>query len=236
VRIDWEKQQSGNMPEKVVTALNVRKDFTDRLYAGEVDDLAGYREYLQSIHHLLSAYITPYILSLKTAETEYFYSMSKNKTEPKAMTALLDEYLATLSPHDEGEGEEIIQKISKQQENEVREHGKYNPYCDVLHAFADLFLIGTEKKRRSILCYGNSNSGKTSLGRIFKEIFDGFAFRSAEKYAVQMRRRDCNPSLVVEDEWDGRNLNKGKIEDTKRLLEGSGSVIEQKYVDPVLAF
>ena len=51
-----------------------------------------------------------------------------------------------------------------------------------------------------------------------------------------MRQRDRAPSLVVEDEWEPRHLNRSNIDKTKRLLEGQGGVFEEKYQNPFVAF
>ena len=69
-----------------------------------------------------------------------------------------------------------------------------------------------------------------------REIFDGYDHRPAVKFAVDMRRRDAAPALVTSDEWATSNLNKANIDDTKRMLEGEGTLIEQKYVNPYIAF
>ena len=59
-----------------------------------------------------------------------------------------------------------------------------------------------------------------------REIFDGYDHRPTVKFAVDMRRRDAAPSLVVSDEWEIKHFNKANIDNTKRLFEGQGGTVE----------
>ncbi len=144
---------------------------------------------------------------------------------------LLDRFIASLPPDvDRPSGEEVIRSLK-----EMEKQGS-NPYFSVIESVADLFLLETEPKRRTILLHGAPNSGKTTFIRHMREIFDGYDHRPAVKFAVDMRRRDAAPALVTSDEWATSNLNKANIDDTKRMLEGEGTLIEQKYVNPYIAF
>ena len=87
-------------------------------------------------------------------------------------------------------------------------------------------MFESEPKRRAILLYGLSNTGKTSFMACMKEIFDGFEYRPTDKFAPDMRRRDAAPSLVVSDEWEIKHFNKANIDNTKRLFEGQGGTVE----------
>ena len=147
------------------------------------------------------------------------------------MMTLLNRFIASLPP-DESRltGKQVVDSLK-----EMEEQGS-NPYFSVIESVADLFLLESEEKRRTILLHGRSNSGKTTFIRLMREIFDGYDHRPAVKFAADMRRRDSAPALVTSDEWAASNLNKANIDETKRMLEGEGALIEQKYVNPYIGF
>ena len=108
----------------------------------------------------------------------------------------------------------------------------------MLEEFTNLFLLeNTFGKRRTILCYGAPNSGKSKLVNAFKEIFQAFEYRSsASKFALAMKQRDKNPSLVVSDEFKESNFAEHSIDNMKQLLEGGGGIVEHKGIDPITAY
>ena len=144
---------------------------------------------------------------------------------------LLDRFIDQL-PEDKSRptGKQVVDSLK-----EMEEQGS-NPYFSIIYSVAEFFLLEAENKRRTILLHGAPNSGKTTFIRFMREIFDGYDHRPAVKFSVDMRRRDAAPSLVTSDEWATSNLNKTNIDDTKRMLEGEGALIEQKYVNPYIAF
>lgn len=137
------------------------------------------------------------------------------------MMTLLNRYISQL-PEDESRptGKQVTDSL-RDLEGQVS-----NPYYSLLLSITELFLCGTEPKRRAILLYGLSNTGKTSFMACMKEIFDGFEYRPTDKFAPDMRRRDAAPSLVVSDEWEIKHFNKANIDNTKRLFEGQGGTVE----------
>ena len=87
------------------------------------------------------------------------------------------------------------------------------------------------------MCYGAPNSGKTKFVYAFERIFNAFEYRTtASKFALAMRNKDKNPSLVVAHEFKKSNFNDANLDNLKQLLEGSGGVIEHKGVDPITAY
>ena len=52
LRIKWEKHINGKMKPKP-DSIEIRGDFNDRLHSGDIPDLLGYEQYLNSIHHNL---------------------------------------------------------------------------------------------------------------------------------------------------------------------------------------
>lgn len=151
----------------------------------------------------------------------YFKMMvDKRKTTEKMMT-LLDRFIDQL-PEDKSRptGKQVTDSL-----REVQDKGG-NPYYSILRSVVEFFLLETEPKRRTILLHGAPNSGKTTFIRHMREIFNGYDHRPAVKFAVDMRRRDAAPSLVTSDEWALSNLNKANIDDTKRMLEGEGTLVE----------
>ena len=155
------------------------------------------------------------------------------------MMTLLNRYISQL-PEDESRptGKQVADSLRKLEKREMNKDdgGEFNPYYSLLLSITELFLCGTEPKRRAILLYGLSNTGKTSFMACMKEIFDGFEYRPTDKFAPDMRRRNAAPSLVVSDEWEIKHFNKANIDNTKRLFEGQGGTVEQKYVNPFIAF
>ena len=115
---------------------------------------------------------------------------------------------------------------------------RFNPYREVLEEFTKLFLLEQHHgKRRTILCYGAPNSGKSKFINAFKEIFQAFEYRStASKFALAMKQRDKNPSLIVSDEFKKSNFDPSNIDNMKQLLEGNGGIVEHKGVDPITAY
>jgi len=113
-----------------------------------------------------------------------------------------------------------------------------NPYKEVISEFARLFIAEEHfDKRRCIMCYGVSNSGKSRFVKVFQKIFNAFEYRNtASKFALAMRNTEKNPSLVVAHEFKKSNFNESNLDNMKQLLEGSGGVIEHKGVDPVTAY
>ena len=70
-----------------------------------------------------------------------------------------------------------------------------------------------------------------------EEIFSAFRYRqSASNFALEMRQRDQNPSLVVSDEFKEANFHKSNIDNLKLLLEGKGGLVEHKGIDPIVAY
>ena len=71
----------------------------------------------------------------------------------------------------------------------------------------------------------------------FERIFNAFEYRTtASKFALAMRNKDKNPSLVVAHEFKKSNFNDANLDNLKQLLEGSGGIIEHKGVDPITAY
>ena len=147
------------------------------------------------------------------------------------METLLNRYIDQL-PEDRSRptGKQVVDSL-RDLEEKVN-----NPYYSLLIGIVYLFVKGRENKRRTIILYGRHNTGKTSFMKCMKEIFDGFEYRPTDKFAPDMRRRDAAPSLVVSDEWEIKHFNRANIDNTKRLFEGQGGTIEQKYVNPFIAF
>ena len=137
------------------------------------------------------------------------------------MMTLLNRYISQL-PEDESRptGKQVVDSLRDLEEKVS------NPYYSLLVGIADLFVDGSEDKRRAILLYGCHNTGKSSFMRCMKKIFDGFEYRPTDKFAPDMRRRDAAPSLVVSDEWEIKHFNRANIDNTKRLFEGQGGTIE----------
>ena len=108
----------------------------------------------------------------------------------------------------------------------------------MLEEFTKLFVLEEHfGKRRTIMCYGAPNSGKSKLIKAFQEIFQAFEYRStASKFALAMKHRDKNPSLVVSDEFKESNFGESNIDNMKQLLEGGGGLVEHKGVDPITAY
>jgi hypothetical protein len=95
--------------------------------------------------------------------------LTEKAGEQKPMIELLDEYIASLPPDvNRPSGEEVIRSLK-----EMEKQGS-NPYFSVIESVADLFLLETEPKRRTILLHGAPNSGKTTFIRHMREIFDGY--------------------------------------------------------------
>lgn len=145
------------------------------------------------------------------------------------MMTLLNRYISQL-PEDKSRptGKQVVNSLRKLEKQEMNKADgrEFNPYYSLLLSITELFLCGTEPKRRAILLYGLSNTGKTSFMACMKEIFDGFEYRPTDKFAPDMRRRDAAPSLVVSDEWEIKHFNKANIDNTKRLFEGQGGTVE----------
>ena len=74
------------------------------------------------------------------------------------MMTLLNRYISQL-PEDEDRptGKQVADSLRDLEEKVS------NPYYSLLLSITELFLCGTEPKRRAILLYGLSNTGKTSF-------------------------------------------------------------------------
>ena len=66
-----------------------------------------------------------------------------------------------------------------------------------------MFIQEREKKRHTILLYGEPNSGKTSFLECCKTIFDGYDDRETNsKFGIQIKHKETKAALVIGDEWD----------------------------------
>ena len=111
LRIKWNKHVNGKM-KPAPSSLEIRADFNDRLHAGDVPDLVGYEQYLNSIHHNLQMYITGEAHNLKVVEGKYFDHLTDKAGEQKPMIELLDEYIASLPPDENRHtGEEVFNAL-----------------------------------------------------------------------------------------------------------------------------
>ena len=114
-------------------------------------------------------------------------------------------------------------------EEKRRHNGKFNPFIDTLKSVVHLLIQEREKKRRCILLHGNANSGKTTFLKILGEIFKAYDERATgQRFGLQIRSLDRNPSVCTSDEWKLTNLNANSIDETKRKLEGHGTIHEEK--------
>ena len=157
------------------------------------------------------------------------------------MRDLLNEYIVANKLDDKYDPLDLIEDLKENEEYEMtlrNSKGKTNPYSYMLQWFARLFILEEHfGKRRTILCYGAPNSGKSQFVEAFQEIFNGFEYRNtASKFALAMRGSDKSPSLVIAHEFKIQNFNDSALDNTKDLLEGRGGVIEHKGVDPIVAY
>ena len=220
VRIDWNKQKHGRL-DTPPTTDDITRDFNDRLTGGDVSDVDDHICKLNKIDLNLFSYLAPHLSLLRIFEANYFKLLvDEQKTTEKMMT-LLDRFIDQL-PEDKSRptGKQVADSLRESQDKGG------NPYYSILRSVVEFFLLETEPKRRTILLHGAPNSGKTTFIRHMREIFNGYDHRPAVKFAVDMRRRDAAPSLVTSDEWALSNLNKANIDDTKRMLEGEGTLVE----------
>ena len=93
-------------------SIQIRADFNDRLHSGDVPDLQGYEAYLNRIHHNLGIYLVNEYPNLRITEAKYFDHLTENAGEQKSMIALLDEYIAALSPDENRpSGKQVVDSL-----------------------------------------------------------------------------------------------------------------------------
>ena len=170
--------------------------------------------------------------------------MVHKMAKPKEMRLLLDEFIKEQSLLDNSEivtdhpGRAIFEMMKERQVFEAHSNdGSYNPFADTCVSAVQLFIQKREAKRRCIMLHGVANSGKSTFLNIFKEIFQAYDERSTgQRFGVQLASSEHKPSLCVSDEWKAYHLKPSQIDETKRKLEGHGTIHEEKGQDPIIVF
>ena len=95
-----------------------------------------------------------------------------------------------------------------------------------------------KKKRRGLVLHGAHNSGKSTISRYAGNIFSSHNLKYPDgKFFEKLDREDTHKQILRVDEADVKHMfNKGKLHDTKQLLEGDGMKITVKFEHPFTGF
>ena len=100
-------------------------------------------------------------------------------------------------------------------------------------------LLGGNEKQRCLILYGEAGSGKTRLARYTAGIFDShWKHETKGLYDEKISPEEAHKQLLVMNEANAcRLFSKSKgLPVMKRLMEGEGAPLENKYGHPFTGF
>ena len=205
----------------------ILKDFSAKMVNKEVRDYQDYYEQAQ-VHGVdLSFRVARCKTYLKHIEDSEM-SKPRNLPPPVPMMETLTRYMELNGIPRINHEIELIMKIG----------GRHSQYYSACYAMAKVMLVGDGEKRRCVIIHGCSDSGKSYIARFAEKIFDAYWKNDTkgmfdEKITVEQQ----NKQLVIMNEVDIFKLcHKKNIASTKRLMEGQGWWLENKFAQPVTGF
>ena len=117
--------------------------------------------------------------------------------------------------------------------------GPRSKYYHACYWMTKLMLLGIDEKQRCVILHGKAGSGKTRLARYTASIFDSH-WKNETKgiYDEKISQEEAHKQLLVMNEANMYRLfSKSKgLPMMKRLMEGEGSPLENKYGHPFTGF
>ena len=151
--------------DKFQNKEELAKDFMQKVKSKQISSLDEYISLVCRDNSKLLTQTAEHIIYLRNCEKQLLANIT-DVHEPDPMTESLIKYCLD-NPLKSFEADNAFSRIK---------HGS-DIYYQILRAIAYLFLLRSEKKKRCILLYGVTNSGKSTISKYLSEIFTSYDMR-----------------------------------------------------------
>jgi len=116
--------------------------------------------------------------------------------------------------------------------------GPNKQYYAACYAIVKVMLLAMEDKRRCVILHGIADTGKTWITKIMHRIFKSYWKNETRGiYDEKITDREAHCQLLILNEANMMDLFKKKnMPAMKRLTEGDGWIIENKFAQPFTGF
>jgi hypothetical protein len=117
--------------------------------------------------------------------------------------------------------------------------GITSKYYEICQAMVKVYLNGGDKiVKGGVILHGASTSGKSTIADYMNLIFDAHMHsQNSGGFEDEMERGETNKQLLIMNEANMYALFAKKVlHDTKKLLEGRGMSVRNKYAHPYRGF
>ena len=203
------------------------EDFLARMTSGEIHDMYDYFDL--AFHESYEAGVFVPLASDKLTKIQKFKHNQIQDLEPlKPPIETLKEYIEdTVTP-----------KIEDYQTLRYKIGGPRSQYYHACYVLTKVMLIGDTDKRKGAIFHGEGGSGKTRIARYQSGIFESH-WKNETKgiYDDKISVDEAHKQLLVMNEASMHQLfSKKNLSSTKRLTEGLGASLENKYAQPFTGF